>query len=143
MRFALLLPLIVLLASCDKQKQTAKKLSSTTWYIDSYKITDSEGLTSTTVASGTMDFGDCEQPNNCPYSINIAYTVNGLNKIIDEKGYVDYVEKGDYMQVKNYGSGDVLLTSYKYRILTRTKTDLQLEYTDSLSHTHSLIFKQP
>lgn len=142
MRLTFLIVIVLILHSCDKQKRVANKLSGE-WEIVSYKLTDPEGLIEYSSGSGFLTFEECEnQPTPCPYSMNIQYDFPSSSGSLIQNGTFEVIAKGDYMTVTTLDSSNTVTSTYTYRILTQTKTDLQLEFSDTLSQIHSFIFKR-
>lgn len=143
MRFLLnIIFLSLILYSCDKQKHTAKKLDGE-WEIISYELTDPEGMSEYATCSGSMIFDSqpsYTDPN--PYSLTFDYTFPSTSGTRIQHGTFDVIERGDYMLITEVDASNTLLSTYTYRILTQTRTDLQLEYRDSLNEVHSFIFKR-
>ena len=135
--------LLVLFTSCDKQKQSARQLSGT-WELTSYRIKDSEGLSTYATGTGEIHFDECnETPIKCTYQFNASLTLPGLSLTqIIEQGTYEMIEKGDYMTVKKLNGAGNELGSYTYRILVLTKTDLELEYPDNLGNYITMIFRR-
>lgn len=135
--------LLVLVASCDKQKQAARQLTGT-WELTSYRIKDSEGLSTYATGTGEIQFDACsETPITCTYQFNAALTLPGLPLTqMMEQGTYEMIEKGDYMTVKKLDALGNELGSYTYRILVLTKTDLELEYPDNLGNYITMIFSR-
>ena len=135
--------LLVLFTSCDKHKQSARQLAGT-WKLTSYKIKDSEGLSTYSTGTGEMHFSACsETPIKCTYHFNASLTFPGipLTQMV-EQGTYEMIEKGDYMTMKKLDALGNELGSYTYRILVLTKTDLELEYPDNLGNYVTMIFSR-
>lgn len=134
--------LSLLLHSCDKQKQTAKKLKGE-WEILTYKFTNAEGLSEIASCEGSMIFESkptYTDPN--PYSLKFSYDFSTSSGIVDQVGTFDVIESGDYLEITKTDASGTVLSTDKYRILTRTSTDLQLEYSDSIGCIHMYIFER-
>jgi hypothetical protein len=132
----------MLFSSCDKQKRTAKKLAGE-WEIYSIKKTDPLGLTEYATCSGTMTFGSCEDHlAPCDYTMSLSFTYPSGSGTTIQNGTFEPVEKGDYMNVTTLNSDNVQTSVYNYRILTLTKTDLQIIFTDSANYIREYIFKR-
>lgn len=132
--------LAFILYSCDKQKHTAKKLDGE-WEISTYKLTDPEGLNEYATCSGSIVFDS--KPNYLdpqPYTLEISYTFPSTSGSRIQHGTFDVIERGDYMIITEIDNSELEISKYTYRILTRTRTDLQLEYTDSLNFIHTYLF---
>lgn len=137
-----LIGFILLFVSCDKQKQTAKNLEGE-WEIISYKLTDIEGMSEYATVQGSLIFDYCtDVAVPCSYSINITHVFPSSTGSTINNGTYQVIEKGDFMDVTTLDQNNVITSTYKYRILTQTRTDLQLEYGDSLSRIHSFIFQK-
>lgn len=138
-------PFIILLAiftSCDKVKQTEKNLAGE-WQIISYKHMDTEGLSEYAVVSGSIKFENCtESSNSCPYSISINYDFPSSSGTTIENGTYEVIEKGKFMNITNSNSSDSITATYRCRLLTETKTDLELEFSDAGGNIHTYIFNR-
>jgi hypothetical protein len=132
----------LLITSCDKQKRTSKKIDGE-WEITSYKLTDTEGLSEYAVCSGSYIFNSCENKSaSCGYSCAIAFEFPSITGTAIQSGIFEVLPDGGYMDVTTINSSNIVISSYNYRILILTKTDLHLEFTDSTFKIHSLIFKK-
>lgn len=130
------------LSSCDKQKRTTKKIDGE-WEISVYKITDTEGLAEYAVCSGSYVFNSCNNKSNaCDYTCNLTFDFPSNTGTSIETGTFEVLSDGEFMDVTCLNSLNEIISAYNYRILTLTKTDLQLEYSDLNSKLHSLIFKK-
>lgn len=137
-----LISISLMFVSCDKQKQTAKSLEGE-WEITSYKLTDIEGMSEYAAVQGSLIFDYCKDVGvSCSYSINITHAFPSSTGNTINNGTYQVIEKGDFMNVTTLDQNNDTTSTYKYRILTQTKTDLQLEYADTLSRFHSFIFKK-
>jgi len=130
------------LISCDKQKRTTKKIDGE-WEITSYKLTDNQGLSEYAVCSGSYIFNSSEdETDSFKYSCNLIFEFPSISGSTIESGVFQLFPDGEYMDVTNINSFNDVISTYNYRIITLTKTDLHLEFTDSISKIHSLIFKK-
>ncbi len=130
------------LISCDKQRRTTKKIDGE-WEISVYKITDTEGLAEYAVCSGSYVFTSCINKSiACDYTCNLTFNFPSNTGISIETGTFEILPDGEFMDVTCLNSLNEIISIYNYRILTLTKTDLQLEYRDLNSKLHSLIFKK-
>ena len=136
---------IILLAtftSCDKVKQTEKNLEGE-WKIVSYKHTNTEGLSEFAVVYGYIKFETCTDTSiPCPYTISISYDFPSSSGNTAESGTYEVIEKGKFMNIINSNSFDSITASYRCRLLTETKTDLELEFSDAGGSIHTYIFKR-
>jgi hypothetical protein len=141
-RIGFLMFLLLILASCHKEKNAAKKINGT-WEIITYKRTESNGLSFFATVSGEMTFTEVNRFNSPSlYTSNISYSFDSDNGVYTENGTIETIEKGSYMLVVKVNSSNIPIDTLKYRILTLTNTDLQLEYSDTTSRIHNLIFKK-
>jgi hypothetical protein len=131
-----------LFVSCDKEKETAKKLNGE-WEIQNYKFTNQEGLILFSTCSGSMNFESKKNytdPN--PYTLEFTYDFSSGIDTVQQNGTFDVTQKGDYMTITTINSLNQVTSTYDYRILTRTNTDLQLEFNDNSGCSHMYIFKR-
>lgn len=141
-RLSVFLLIALFLFSCDKEKRALKKINGQ-WEITSYKRTESNGLSFFATVSGNMTFSDVDQYKSPSlFSTNISYSFDTENGTIQENGSVEMIEKGDFMNVIKLDASNNPTDTIKYRIMTCTNTDLQLEYSDSIGRVNNLIFKK-
>lgn len=132
----------LLFISCDKQKRAAKDLAGE-WEVKSIEKVDPQGLSEYATCSGTMTFGSCDDHlAPCDYSMSISHTYPSGSGTTIQNGTFETTEKGDYMVVTTLNSNNVQTSSYTYRILTLTNTDLQIIFTDSANYIREYIFKR-
>ena len=142
MKYLLFILIGVLLLSCDKQKQAASRLSGN-WELLSYKLTDNEGLSYYSNQPGTMSFDYCESdPVSCNFSWKIGYSFPSVSGSIDQSGTYKVINKGDFMELTVPDASGNSVVTYEARILVLTKTDLELEFYDTLARMNSMIFSR-
>ncbi len=133
---------LVIFASCDKVKQTEKNLAGE-WQIVSYKRMDTEGLLEYAVVNGYINFENCADASiPCPYTIVINYDFPSSTGNTTEHGTYEVIEKGKFMNIENSNSSNSITAAYRCRLLTETKTDLELEFSDSTGYIHTYIFNR-
>lgn len=131
------LVLLLLLAGCDKQKLISKKIDGE-WNVVNYNKTNSEGITTKfSNCIGTIDF----ETNNGIFAIDIFHQNNGLNDTITANGDFQLNENGSLILFDNT-VGLNLGNQGSYRILTLTKTDLQIEGGDTLGNINTYLFSR-
>lgn len=141
-RLSVFLLIALFLFSCDKEKRALKKINGQ-WEITSYKRTESNGLSFFATVSGNMTFSEVDQYKSPSiFNTNISYSFDTDNGTIQENGSVEMIEKGDFMNVIKLDASNNPTDTIKYRIMTCTNTDLQLEYSDSIGRVNNLIFKK-
>lgn len=141
-RLSVFLLIALFLFSCDKEKHALKKINGQ-WEITSYKRTESNGLSFFATVSGNMTFSEVDQYKSPSiFNTNISYSFDTDNGTIQENGSVEMIEKGDFMNVIKLDASNNPTDTIKYRIMTCTNTDLQLEYSDSIGRVNNLIFKK-
>ncbi|MEN9442513.1 MAG: hypothetical protein RLZ33_2590 [Bacteroidota bacterium] len=141
-RLSVFLLIALFLFSCDKEKSALKKINGQ-WEITSYKRTESNGLSFFATVSGNMTFSEVDQYKSPSiFNTNISYSFDTDNGTIQENGSVEMIEKGDFMNVIKLDASNNPTDTIKYRIMTCTNTDLQLEYSDSIGRVNNLIFKK-
>jgi hypothetical protein len=135
--------LLIFISSCDKQKQSARKLAGT-WELASYKVKNAEGLSTYATGTGIMHFDECtNNPIQSTFTFNATLSFpNVPQSNISQQGTYEMIEKGDYMTVKQLDNTGTEIGVYTYRILVLTKTDLELEYPDNLGNYVTLIFSR-
>jgi hypothetical protein len=141
-RLSVFILIALVLLSCDKEKSALKKINGH-WEITSYKRTESNGLSFFATVSGNITFSEVNQYKSPSlFSTNIAYTFGTDSGTIQENGSIEMIEKGDFMNVIKLDASNNPSDTIKYRIMTCTNTDLQLEYSDSIGRVNNLIFKK-
>ena len=134
--------IVLFLSSCNKEKSATKKINGT-WEITSYKRTESNGLSFFATVFGDLTFSEVDQYKSPSLFIsNISYSFDTDNGTIQENGFIEMIEKGDFMNVVKLDALSNPTDTIKYRIMTCTNTDLQLEYSDSIGRVNNLIFKK-
>jgi hypothetical protein len=133
---------LAIFTSCDKVTQTEKNLAGE-WQIVSYKQMDTEGLSEYAVVNGYIKFETCIDASvACPYAISIHYNFPSSSGNTTENGTYEVIEKGKFMNIQNSNSSDPSAAAYRCRILTETKTDLELEFSDAGGKIHTYIFNR-
>ncbi len=134
--------IILFLSSCDKEKSATKKINGT-WEIKSYKRTETNGLSFYATVSGEMMFSQVDHYNSpSTFKSGITYSFDTDNGVYTENGTIEMIEKGDYMNVTKLDASNNPIDTIKYRIITGTNSDLQLEFLDSNNRIHMMIFKK-
>lgn len=134
--------IVLFLSSCDKEKSAAKKINGD-WKITSYKRTETNGLSFYATVSGEMTFSQVDHYNSpSTFKSAITYSFDTDNGVYVENGTIEMIEKGDYMNVTKLDASNNPIDTIKYRIITSTNTDLQLEFLDSNNRIHMMIFKK-
>ncbi len=127
--------------SCSKEVRVSKDLAGT-WELTSYKRTDAEGLIIYPIASGKADFNAYEKSNDSSaYSWSIITDVSGSLDSTTQQGTYKLVEKSNFMYVAEIDSLNQISSYTKYRILTLTQTDLEIEFSKN-SNTDILLFRR-
>jgi hypothetical protein len=133
---------LAIFTSCDKVTQTEKNLAGE-WQIVSYKLMDTEGLLEYAVVNGSITFENCTDASiPCPYTISINFDFPSFSGNTTENGTYEVIEKGKFMNIQNSNSFDSIIATYRCRILTETKTDLELEFSDAGGNIHTYIFNR-
>lgn len=141
-RLSFFILISLFLFSCDKERSALKKINGQ-WEITSYKRTESNGLSFFASVSGDMSFSEADKYKSPSlFKANISYSFETDNGTIQENGSIEMIEKGDFMNVIKFDASNNPTDTIKYRIITCTKTDLQLEYNDSIGRVNNLIFKK-
>ncbi|MFO0494776.1 MAG: hypothetical protein ACK50Y_04525 [Flavobacteriia bacterium] len=117
-----------ILIACNKEKSSAKKIFGD-WSITTFKKTDPEGLIEFAKCSGALHFNETES-DSASYKFLISYELANETGTINQKGTYKLIEKGNYMNLSILDSNNNLIAYSKYRVLTLTSTDLQLEFSD-------------
>jgi hypothetical protein len=130
-----ILPLF--LVACDKQKLISKKIDGE-WNVVNYNQTNSEGITTKySNCNGTIEF----EANSGIFAMDIFHQNNGLNDTITANGDFQLNENGALIFFDNT-VGLNLGSQGSYRILTLTKTDLQIEGGDTLGNINTYLFSR-
>lgn len=120
-----------LLIACNKEKSSSKKISGD-WSITTLKQTDPEGLIEFAKCSGLLHFNETVS-DSANYQFLISYQLASDSGTINQNGTYKLIEKGDYMNLSALDSNNNLITYTKYRLLTLTSTDLELEFSDGVN----------
>lgn len=131
----------LLIISCDKETAASKQLNGE-WNLISYKRMELNGLTYFADAQGRMTFNKQDQSSNRTYTFQIDYSFSTNVGSIAEFGTIEMIEKGDFMLVNKMNELNLVISTTKYRLLTHTKTDLHIEFSDSLGRMHTLILEK-
>lgn len=134
--------IVLFVSSCNKEKSATKKINGT-WEITSYKRTETNGLSFYATVSGEMIFSEVDHYNSpSTFKSSITYSFDTDNGVYTENGTIEMIEKGDYMNVIKLDASNNPIDTIKYRIITGTNSDLQLEFLDSNNRIHMMIFKK-
>lgn len=139
----MLLFTIVLLGSfsCSKEVKVSKELEGN-WELTSYKRTDNEGLVSYPKASGSAEFKAYDNSeDSSTYTWILSTDLTGSIDTTTQLGTYKLVEKANFMYVSEFDSLSQINSYIKYRILTLTKTDLEIEFSKD-SNTDILLFRR-
>jgi hypothetical protein len=133
--------LILLFWSCSKEKKVSRELSGR-WQLTTYKRTDAEGLISYPTASGEAQFDPYERSaDSSTCMINIIPANQVVLDTINQKGTYRLVDKASFMFITEIDSADQVKSYLKYRILTLTRTDLEIEFSRN-GNTDILLFQK-
>lgn len=135
-KLLILLAAMLVLASCDKVKQTQKHLDGD-WTILEYEFIDHNGLHYFYPVEGTMTFGNSTD-NFCDYSLDMDYTYSGASTPKVESGRMEF-QDGEYF-VMHRESPTVGLIQYA-RVVVITNDDLKIIFTDEAG-AHELILEK-
>jgi hypothetical protein len=114
--------------SCSKQKKVSKELSGI-WELSSLRRTDAEGLISYPSYNGQAQFDPYENSiDSSTYKILLVSSNSVGTDNSMQKGTYRLVENANFMYLTNLDSMNNIISYVKYRILTLTNTDLQIEY---------------
>ena len=132
---------LFLLCTCTKARRVSNRISGI-WELTSYKRTNYEGMISYPTASGTARFEELENTkDSAAYLFDIALIFDTITDSLQENGTYKLVEKGNFMYVNEQDSLDMTISYIKYRVLSLTKTDLELEFSKG-TNTDVLLFKK-
>jgi len=134
--------LIVITFSCKKEKRVGKEITGS-WNLTSYKRTDQEGMIKYATAEGSAEFNALpDNVDSSIYKFNISYNFSGTADSLKQNGTYKLVEKGGFMYLAETNAVNQILSYIKYRILTITSTDLEIEFSKN-SCTDILVFRRP
>lgn len=112
------------------------------WNLSSFKRTDNEGLINYIDASGTAEFGKLDKfEDSSDYNFNLIKSFGTITDTLHENGTYKLTENGDFMYLNETDASANTLSYIKYRILTLTKTDLEIEFSKN-SNTDILLFRR-
>ncbi len=136
-----LLILIAVVYSCTKQQKSMTRITGE-WNLSSFKRTDNEGLINYIDASGTAEFGKLDKfEDSSDYNFNLIKSFGTITDTLHENGTYKLTENGDFMYLNETDASANTLSYIKYRILTLTKTDLEIEFSKN-SNTDILLFRR-
>jgi hypothetical protein len=132
--------LTFLFTSCDKETSVAKKLLGE-WDLVAFKITLQNGINQYPESHGDLII---TEGNNAPldFSSTHHYTLLGTEIVESKSGFMQLKDNGNYLDVTLLDENDLELGLEAHRIMVLTKTDLQLEYTDSEGRLRNLTYKK-
>jgi hypothetical protein len=129
------------LCACMKSQRVSARISGS-WTLISYKRTNYEGMISYPIASGVATFNALgNTQDSSTYSFEIARIFGATTDSLLEKGTYKLVEKGGFMYLNEQDSIDNTISYIKYRILSLTKTDLEIEFSKG-TDTDILLFEK-
>ena len=138
----ILLMILFFVISCDKERRTVRRIDGT-WEIKSFKRILSTGISIYADVSGEMKI---ESSNDefweKGYDLQFNYTFPSFNGITNQKGLINILESGEYMDVSTINSADIVTRIDNHRMMVLTSTDLQLEFTDSVGQINTYTFRK-
>lgn len=143
MRNSILILLLSIFAfSCDKEKQTSKKISGE-WTPVSHKITADEGLNYYGTINGSLSITENEN-SAASNNFNWLTFTNSEIGVFDFQfnGRFEIIEKGGYMNLIKFDIAGTPVDTTKTRIYTLTRTDMSLEFSDDQFRTHFIVFQK-
>jgi hypothetical protein len=138
----LILLLSIVTFSCDKEKQTSKKISGE-WTPVSHKITADEGLSYYGTINGSLSITENENSgtsNNFNWSTSTTSEIGAFD--FQFNGLFEIIEKGGYMNLIKFGNSGNPMDTTKTRIYKLTRTDMSLEFSDDQFRTHFIVFQK-
>jgi hypothetical protein len=141
MRKLTLIVFALSLLACSKTNRVSGRISGS-WELISYKRTNYEGMISYPSASGSATFIELKNPDDsATYTFEIAREINSVSDSLLEKGTYKLVEKGNFMYVNEQDNLDQTISYIKYRILSSTNSDLEIEFSKG-TNTDILLFRK-
>lgn len=129
------------LLGCSKKNRVSGRIFGS-WELISYKRTNYEGMISYPSASGSATFVELTNPDDsATYSFEIAREINSLSDSLLEKGTYKLVEKGNFMYLNEQDNLNQTISYIKYRILSSTNSDLEIEFSKG-TNTDILLFRK-
>jgi hypothetical protein len=93
-------------------------------------------------ASGSAAFDELSTPeDSAVYTFQIARTIDALDDSLLERGTYKLVEKGNFMYLNEQDNLDQTISYIKYRILSSTDSDLEIEFSKG-TNTDILLFSK-
>lgn len=141
MRNLIAIAIVFLLSGCTKIHRVSGRIAGK-WQLISYKRTNYEGMISYPAASGSAAFDDLSTPeDSAVYTFQIARTIDALDDSLLERGTYKLVEKGNFMYLNEQDNLDQTISYIKYRILSSTDSDLEIEFSKG-TNTDILLFSK-
>jgi hypothetical protein len=141
MKTLLILSIAFLFFSCDKEKQSARRMKGE-WELQNFKMTFPDGLSEFGEGAGTLKIEDSDRSE---YQLRFVRELNSQFSsgqfTETAMGYMNFRDKGKYIDVVLVDENGSILSEEAHRILIQTKTDLQLEYSHSSGRFLTLTFR--
>lgn len=129
---------LTLLTSCSKEKSVQKKLPGT-WTIAYYKYTDAEGFNFYPEFEGRFFFGEDQVAPT--YSIGLTISHPKVNQKRVETGMYKITSATKFDLFSTNGN-ETTTPHLDYEILFISKSDLKIQFTDSLNCVHTLALEK-
>jgi hypothetical protein len=131
MRSVSLIFILLLLFGCDKEKQTSRKIEGE-WTLIHIKITFPDGLSEFGTGTGTLIISESDQDayqRKFERITDVTFPSSTYQEM--SKGYMNFKNKGNYSDTYLMDESNTIVFQEEHRILMLTKTDLQIEYSNS------------
>ncbi len=126
--YLLAIILLLLTASCNKLKQTKRKLSGT-WMVLNYRYQNHSGLSYDYNAEGKIQFDNCAN-ESCPYTINFRYVANGVEYEVINSGDYTVLEDAEQYHLNRLNNDGTSTVLENCRIILLTKDELKTQFQD-------------
>lgn len=135
----LLLAISFVLFSCNKAKETHKKMVGE-WTIIDYTFQNNNNLSYKYESSGTINFENCSD-DFCNFSLNMTYVVSGNTYPKNITGLYHLENDAEHYTIKRSNADGTISTLDKCRILLVNKDQMKTLIQDELGIHHFVLEK--
>jgi len=130
---------LILFASCNKQKNVQKKLTGE-WNILSYTFQENNGLSYKYTTKGTIRFENCNN-EYCAYELDMKFIKSGQSYLKNDIGEYKVEKDGEHFTLNRLNSDGTISTFQKNRILLINKDQMKMLIQDEFGVHHFVLEK--